>query len=172
MAILPIRIHPDPVLRGPTKEVHDFDANLARLLGDLEETMRDAPGTGLAAPQVGIQRRIAIYDAGDGVLELMNPKIVSRFGEQRGEEGCLSIPGIYFDVTRSFEVKIVAQDRHGDPFELEAEEFEAVVIQHEIDHLEGVLFIDLLEPEDQKLAKKLILEGLVTGSVLPNRATI
>ena len=156
MAIRLIAKHPDPVLRERAKEVTKFNASLHKLLDDMAETMYDADGVGLAAPQVGILKRVFVVDADEehGLLELINPEIVSREGEQLGAEGCLSIPGLQGDVKRAFRVTIKAQDRHGNPVQYEGSELLARAFQHELDHLNGVLFLDLAESvyEARKLA--------------------
>lgn len=156
MAIRLIVKHPDPVLRERAKEVTKFNASLHKLLDDMAETMYDADGVGLAAPQVGILKRVFVVDADEehGLLELVNPEIVSREGEQFGAEGCLSIPGLQGDVKRANKVVIKAQDRYGNPVQYEGTELLARAFQHELDHLNGVLFLDLAESvyEARKLA--------------------
>lgn len=147
MAIRMIVKHPDPVLRERAREVTKFNANLHKLLDDLADTMYDARGVGLAAPQIGILKRAFVVDAGDehGLIELVNPEIVLREGEQFGPEGCLSIPGLQGDVRRAKRVVIRGQDRYGNPVEYEGTDLLARAFQHELDHLNGVLFIDLAE---------------------------
>lgn len=147
MAIRMIVKHPDDVLRERAKEVTKFNANLHKLLDDMADTMYDADGVGLAAPQVGIAKRVFVVDADEehGLLELINPEIVSREGEQFGPEGCLSIPGLQGDVRRAQKVVIRAQDRYGNPVEYTGTDLLARAFQHELDHLNGVLFIDLAE---------------------------
>jgi peptide deformylase len=145
MAIRMIVKHPDSVLRERAVEVKNFNANLHKLLDDMADTMYQAEGVGLAAPQVGILKRVIVMDCGDGLIEMINPEIVEKAGEQYGPEGCLSIPGMMGDVRRAMNVKAKGQDRYGNPIEVEGEELLARCIQHEIDHLNGVLFIDLAE---------------------------
>jgi len=156
MAIRLIVKHPDPVLRERAKEVTKFNASLHKLLDDMADTMYDADGVGLAAPQVGILKRVFVVDADEehGLIELVNPEIVSMEGEQLGAEGCLSIPGLQGDVKRANKVVIKGQDRHGNPVQYEGTELLARAFQHELDHLNGVLFIDLAESvyEARKLA--------------------
>ena len=135
----------DPVLTKKCRPVVKFDDRLAQLIDDMKETMRNANGVGLAAPQVGILRRYCIVDVGDGIIELINPVIDKESGSQEGQEGCLSIPGRYEDVVRPMKVKIHAQDRNGKPFKLTAEGFKARAICHEIDHLDGILYIDRIK---------------------------
>jgi len=147
MSIRIIVKDPDPVLREVAKEVTKFTPNLHKLLKDMAETMYDAEGVGLAAPQVGISKRVIVVDVGDetGLIEMVNPVIVSSEGEQLGAEGCLSIPHLNGDVKRADHIKVAGQDRDGNPIELEASGFLARAFQHEIDHLNGVLFTDLAE---------------------------
>jgi peptide deformylase len=155
MAIRLIVKHPDPLLRERAKEVTKFNANLHKLLDDMADTMYDADGVGLAAPQIGILKRVFVVDADDenGLIELINPEIVSREGEQLGAEGCLSIPGMQGDVKRANKVVIQGQDRHGNPIRYEGTELLSRAFQHELDHLNGVLFIDLAESVyERKLA--------------------
>jgi peptide deformylase len=156
MAIRNIVKHPDPILREKSVKVTKFNANLHKLLDDMAETMYDADGVGLAAPQVGVLKRVIVMDCGDGLVEMVNPEIIDFRGEQMDyPEGCLSIPGLRGDVRRHKWVKLKAQDRYGNPFEMEAEDLLARCAQHEIDHLNGVLFIDIAErvypiPQDEE----------------------
>lgn len=135
--------HPDPILREKSVPVKNITANVHKLLDDMAETMYAANGVGLAAPQVGINKRIVVIDVGDGIIELINPEIVAMEGEQIGPEGCLSIPGITGEVKRAQKCKVKALDRYGNPFEMEGEGLLARAFQHEIDHLNGILFIDI-----------------------------
>ncbi len=149
MAILPIRVYPDPVLRVRCREVESFDRELRRLAGDMIETMHAAPGVGLAAPQVGVEQRLAVVDVSVGkdrsaLKVLVNPELVEESGRDVDSEGCLSIPGITEKVARPTVVRVAARDLDGEPVELEARDFEARALCHEIDHLNGVLFIDHL----------------------------
>ncbi|MCM3746148.1 peptide deformylase [Paenibacillus pasadenensis] len=147
MAIRIIVQNPDPVLREVAKEVTKFNSNLHKLLKDMAETMYDAEGVGLAAPQVGISKRVIVVDIGDerGLIEMVNPEIIERDGEQFGPEGCLSIQNLNGDVRRAEKVRVRGQNRDGEFFEVEAEGFLARAFQHEVDHLNGILFIDLAE---------------------------
>jgi peptide deformylase len=138
----PIVKYGDPILREKAKQVTEFNDELPELIQRMEQIMRDAKGVGLAAPQVGISKRIFIYDSEEGVKAIVNPKITRSKGEQTGEEGCLSLPGLQGEVTRALNIVLKAQDINGKPLRLKAEEFEARVMQHEIDHLDGILFID------------------------------
>jgi peptide deformylase len=144
-----ILLYPHPVLRRPARPVEIFDGELERLLGDLAETMYAAPGVGLAAPQVGVELRVAVVDAAPGQPEsrlhaLVNPRLVAASGRQSDDEGCLSIPGLTERVERPLAVRVAAQDAAGRPFELTAEGFLARVLCHEVDHLDGILFVDRL----------------------------
>jgi len=142
MAVLEIVKHPDEVLETPCERVINFDKKLVNLLKDMHETMLVADGVGLAAPQVGVSLQVAVVDIGDdtGKIELINPVILEKRGEQVGPEGCLSFPGLYGEVERADYIKVRAQNRRGKIFLLEADDFLARAIQHEIDHLHGVLF--------------------------------
>lgn len=142
MAIRNILKDDDPMLRKVCRPVTEFNERLWQLLDDMADTMHAAPGVGLAGPQVGILRRVVVMDVGDGVIEAINPEIVSRDGEQSGEEGCLSFPGKWGIVTRPYKVKMKAQDRHGKWYYLTGEELLARCMCHEIDHLDGVVFLD------------------------------
>jgi peptide deformylase len=136
---------PDPVLREKAITVTKFNSNLHKLLDDMAATMYDAPGVGLAAPQVGILKRVIVMDVGDenGLIEMINPEVIASSGEQIGPEGCLSIPGLQGDVKRPLNVTAKGQDRDGNPIVVEGTELLARCILHEIDHLNGVLFTDI-----------------------------
>ena len=135
----------EPMLREKTKKVSHFDASLHRLLDDLVDTMRDAPGIGLAANQVGVPLRVAVIELEEKVTELVNPQVVRTSGEVLDWEGCLSIPGFVAEVKRAARVTVKAQDRHGKEFRVKGGELLARALQHEIDHLNGALYIDYLE---------------------------
>ena len=140
----------DETLRKHCKPLERFDHRLHVLLKDMADTMYKAEGVGLAAPQVGILRRVAVVDVSEdhsGLLELVNPEIIERDGSQTGREGCLSLPGRQGVVTRPMKVKVRYQDRKGDEYELETEGFEARAICHELDHLDGTLYIDVMDRE-------------------------
>ncbi|KLV28250.1 peptide deformylase [Niallia circulans] len=142
MAVKQIVMYPDPVLETPCAEVTVFDKKLAKLLNDMYDTMIEFDGVGLAAPQIGISKRIAVVDIDDdmGTLELINPKLLEVNGSQVGPEGCLSFPGLFGDVERPLSIKVEAQNRKGKKYIIEAEEYLARAILHEMDHLDGVLF--------------------------------
>lgn len=153
MAILKIRTFGDPVLRQQAQEVDKVTDQHRRLIQDMIDTMRDAPGVGLAAPQVGVLERIFVWEVGEEHGALINPRIVARSEETYSdEEGCLSIPGIVYDVDRSFEVTVEALDENGNRIEMTGDELLGRVFQHEIDHLDGVLFIDRIEESERKEA--------------------
>ena len=144
MALRKILTDEDPALHKKCRPVTNFDDHLGELLDDLKETLAHAHGAGLAAPQVGILRRcVIVVDANDQMLELVNPEIISREGEQEGFEGCLSVPGRWGVVKRPMKAKVRAQDRNGNFFEVEGEEIVARCFCHEIDHLDGHLFTEL-----------------------------
>jgi peptide deformylase len=146
MGIRRIVQYPDPVLRKKAVPVSRFNERLHKLLDDMAETMYDANGVGLAAPQVGISKRVIVVDVGDGLIEMVNPEIVAKEGEQFDPpEGCLSIPNLLGVVRRARWIRVKGQDRHGNPVELEAEDYLARAFQHEIDHLNGILFPDVAD---------------------------
>ena len=151
----------DPVLTKACRPVVKFDDRLAELIDDMKETMQHANGVGLAAPQVGVLRRIVVVDAGDEIVELVNPEIVSKSDElQTGVEGCLSLPGEYGIVTRPMYVTVRAQDRHGDWYEYDGEELVARCFCHELDHLDGHMYTEIAE----KMLTPEELEQLVAES--------
>ncbi len=151
MAIRNIVKEGDPILRKTSRSVLNFDDRLASLLDDMAETMHNAEGVGLAGPQVGMLKRIAVVDVGDGVIELINPVIIETSGSQEGSEGCLSSPGDFGIVERPYKVTVRAQDRNGNTFTVTGEELKARAFCHEIDHLNGILFKD-------KMSKKVKAE--------------
>lgn len=146
MALRKIVTKEDPILKKKCRPVEKFDDRLHMLLDDMAETMYAADGVGLAAPQVGMLKRAVVLDVGEGLLELINPEIIEREGEQFAEEGCLSIPGEYYETIRPAYVKVKAQDRNGEWHEYEGEELKARCFCHELDHLDGVLFVERLNP--------------------------
>jgi peptide deformylase len=147
MSLLPIRTFGDPVLREKARPVESFDDALERLAEDMITTMQAAPGVGLAAPQVGRPLRLIVFDIGEGAKALANPTLYDEWGEQIAEEGCLSLPGLYYPVRRHEHIAAKGFDLEGHEVTLEGQELLARVLQHEVDHLEGVLFIDRLEAE-------------------------
>jgi peptide deformylase len=148
MAILPIVQLGDPILRTPAIEVRRFDRALGRLLDDMTETMRDAPGVGLAANQVGRPERVCVIEIEGRHIELVNPELVRVDGTQTDLEGCLSVAGFYAQTTRANRATVKALDRRGRPFRVTGRGFLARALQHELDHLDGVLYLDRLESLD------------------------
>ena len=145
MGLRKILTDKDPALHKVCRPVEKFDWRLHRLLDDMAETMRDANGVGLAAPQVGILRRVVVVDTGEEILELVNPVILETDGEQVGAEGCLSVPGKYGLVKRPYYAKVRAQDRDGEWFEAEGEELIARCFCHELDHLDGIIYTQVMD---------------------------
>ena len=173
MSILPIKKLGDPVLRESAQPVAQFDDALAKLADDMLETMYDAPGVGLAAPQVGVSLRLIVFDDGTGPRKLTNPVLHDLEGEQEGEEGCLSIPGMYFPVKRAMSCRVEGVEVDGTPTTIEAHEFLARILQHETDHVNGILFIDRLSKQDRREAMRLLREqemGLAGTRADPSRA--
>jgi len=159
VAIQPIRLFGDPVLRQRADEVVDFDKELRRLVEDLTDTMLDAPGAGLAAPQIGVGLRIFTWHVEGEVGHLVNPVLDLSEETQDGSEGCLSIPGLSIDCRRALSVVATGFDMHGEPVTIDGSEMLARAIQHETDHLDGVLFVDRLDAEHRKIAMKMIRES-------------
>lgn len=145
MALRIIREEGDLVLRKKSKLVEKIDEKIIALLNDMADTMYHADGVGLAAPQIGILKRIIVIDVGEGIIELINPEIIEINGTQFGDEGCLSVPGKYGKVTRPKHVKVKALNRNGEEIIIEGEDLLARALCHEIDHLEGILFVDKVE---------------------------
>lgn len=145
MALFPIRTHGDPVLRIRAAAVEVFDDALRRLAHDMIDTMHDAPGVGLAAPQIGVPKRICVFNAGDGDRVLVNPEIVESSGSWEYDEGCLSVPGHFWKIVRPAYVRAVGQDLDGAPVEYAGDELLARVLQHEVDHLDGRLLLERLD---------------------------
>ncbi|WP_183096330.1 peptide deformylase [Nocardioides stalactiti] len=159
MAIRPIRLFGDPVLRRRAIEVVDFDAEIRQVVGDLTDTMLHAPGAGLAAPQIGVGLRIFTWNVDDEVGHLINPQLHLSAETQDGPEGCLSLPELTYDCLRAMSLVATGFDMYGEPVRIEASELLARAIQHETDHLDGVLFIDRLDDEARKAAMKEIRES-------------
>ena len=145
MGLRKILTDKDPALHKVCKPMVNFDDRLFRLLEDMKDTLIDSCGVGLAAPQVGILRRVVLVDTGEEILELINPTLVAVDGEQTGAEGCLSVPGKYGLVTRPYWAKVRAQDRHGNWFEVEGEELIARCFCHELDHLDGIIYTEVMD---------------------------
>ncbi|SHE27834.1 peptide deformylase [Ferrithrix thermotolerans DSM 19514] len=163
MSLLPIRTYGDPVLRSRAQDIKEIDDKLVALVDDMIETMYDAPGVGLAAPQVGVDKRLFVYDVGDGPKVLVNPEIKETAGEWVYEEGCLSVPGLWWPITRPKDVFIVGVDLEGNEVELEGTDLLGRVFQHEFDHLEGVLLVERLDEDQRKKAMKVIRNEVVKG---------
>jgi peptide deformylase len=156
VASLTIRQYGDPVLKERAREVEDIDGALVSLVDSMIATMYDAPGTGLAANQVGVQRRIFVYDVGDGARTVINPSIVESDGEWAYEEGCLSVPGLSWEIVRPNAVHLVGLDLEGNEISLDATELEGRVFQHELDHLDGILLVERLNEDQRKEAVKIL----------------
>ena len=159
MGLLEILKYPDPILKTPAKPVVDLDENLDRFIEDMIQTMYHAPGIGLAAPQLGLSRRLIVLDprseqAPGGLIVLINPEIILREGTASIDEGCLSVPDYTAEVKRSARVQVIGMDRKGKPMDLVAEDLMAIILQHEIDHLDGILFIDRLSSLKRALYKQ------------------
>ena len=159
MSIKPIRHFGDPVLVTPASEVIDFDKELRVLVKDLTETMLDAPGAGLAAPQIGVPLRVFVWDVAEALGHLINPTLDLSDEMQDGDEGCLSFPELLYPTPRAFRAVAKGFNMHGEPVTVEGTELLARALQHETDHLNGILFIDRLSEEDRKLAMKEIRES-------------
>ena len=156
MAIFPIRVFGDPVLRQRAARIEEIDGKIVRLSEEMIETMRDASGVGLAAPQVGIERRIFVYDVGDGAQAVINPEIVESSGEWDYEEGCLSVPDLHWTIIRPMDVHLVGLDLEGNEISVEADELLARVFQHELDHLNGILLLEHLDKDQRKQAMRIL----------------
>ena len=159
MPIKPIRHFGDPVLVTPASHVTDFDKELRLLVKDLTETMLDAPGAGLAAPQIGVPLRVFVWDVDGALGHLINPSLDLSVEMQDGDEGCLSFPDLVYPTTRSLRAVAKGFNMHGEPIVVEGTELLARALQHETDHLDGILFIDRLSTEDRKNAMKEIRES-------------
>lgn len=145
MGLRKILTDKEPALHKVCKKVEKFDWRLHKLLDDMKETLIESGGVGLAAPQVGILRRVVLVDTGEEIIELINPELIETDGEQVGPEGCLSVPGKYGLVKRPYYAKVRAQDRNGDWFEVEGEELIGRCFCHELDHLDGILYTQIME---------------------------
>jgi peptide deformylase len=168
VSVQPIRLFGDPVLTTPAAEVTTFDKELRVLVKDLAETMLDAPGAGLAAPQIGVSLRVFTYDVDDEVGHLINPVLtVVGDEDQDGDEGCLSFPGLTFPTKRRQHVVATGMNMHGEPVAIDGSDLLARCIQHEVDHLDGILFIDRLDKAQRKAAMKEIREAEWSGLSVP-----
>ena len=167
MARLPIIEFPDPRLRTVARPVREVDTRIRQLVDDMFETMYEAPGIGLAASQVDVHQRFMVIDVSEEKnrpLVFVNPEILERAGEQVYQEGCLSVPNIFADVTRANEITVKALDRNGQPFEMHVDGLLAVCIQHEMDHLEGKLFVDYLSPLKREMVRKKLAKARRTAA--------
>jgi peptide deformylase len=162
VSTLPIRTYGDPVLNTATTEVENIDGKIAALAESMIETMYEAPGVGLAANQIGVQKRLFVYDQGDGPHVVINPVIVETSGEWTYEEGCLSVPGLSWEIVRANEVHLRGYDLDGNELDIQTNEYEGRIFQHECDHLDGVLLVERLTDEQKKDAKKLLRKRRLT----------
>lgn len=166
-----IRMIGDPVLRQRSADITDIDSRLARLADDMVTTLNDAAGLGLAAPQVGVQKRLFVYDLRDdeGPKVIVNPTISEARGEWVYDEGCLSVPGLSWEIVRPKEVHLTGYDLHGNEVSLEADELTARLFQHELDHLDGRLLLDLLDEDQRKQAMRTMRERMFAESLEDDR---
>jgi peptide deformylase len=160
MAPYEIRVIGDPVLKQRADDITDIDGKLARLVDDMIATMYAAPGVGLAAPQVGVQKRLFVWDIDDGTgaHAIVNPEIVESDGEWTYQEGCLSVPGLSWEITRPNHVHVMGRDLDGNEVSFDASEFEGRMFQHELDHIDGVLLVDRLDEDQARQAKRQVRE--------------
>jgi len=167
MGIHPIRVAGDPVLRQKAKRVRRIDPSIDRLIDDMIDTMRAAPGVGLAAPQIGVSLRVVVIETPeDGLMALINPEVVKRSGERRLMEGCLSVPGYQAEITRSRQVTVKALSREGKEVRLKAvDSLLAQALEHEIDHINGILYIDHLSPDDELIPVRPSIDDRVEAEV-------
>jgi len=166
MSIQPIRLFGDPVLTTPAAAVIDFDKELRTLVEDLTDTMLEAPGAGLAAPQIGVPLRVFVWDVDEAIGHLINPTLDLSEELQDGEEGCLSFPALSYETPRAFRAVAKGFNMYGEPVSVEGTELLARCLQHETDHLDGIVFIDRLSAQDRKLAMKEIRESEWFGTAL------
>lgn len=172
MALYDIRVYGDPVLRAPAAEVVDIDGALVRLAENMLETMYEAPGVGLAAPQIGVQKRMFVYDINDGRggFTVVNPRIVEGTGDWEYEEGCLSVPGLSWPIVRSERVHLTGWDLDGRELSIEADELLARVFQHETDHLDGTLLIERLDKGQRRQALRTLRNRNIGQALEQDRA--
>ena len=160
---MPIRLYGDPALKNVTAPVNDIDGKIVSLVDTMIETMYEAPGSGLAANQIGVQKRIFVYDKGDGPVVVINPEIRESEGEWTFEEGCLSVPGYSWEITRPNRIHLVGLDLDGREIDIDTDEFEGRIFQHEMDHLNGVLLVERLDDDQRKQARRLLRKIGVPG---------
>ena len=168
MSSYTVRVYGDPVLKQVARPVDQVDGALVRLVDDMVETMYDSEGAGVAATQVGVQKRLFVYDVGDGPQAIVNPSIVETGGEWYHDEGCLSIPGLRLGIVRPDQVHIRGYDLDGEEVSIEADEFLGRVFQHEVDHLDGVLMVERLDDDARRLALRVLRDrslGLDTAAM-------
>ena len=168
MSSYPVRVYGDPVLKQAAREVDQVDGSLVRLVDNMVETMYDSEGAGLAAPQVGVQKRLFVYDVGEGPEVMINPSIVELDVEWYYDEGCLSIPGLRLGIVRPNRVHIRGYDLDGEEISIEADEFLGRVFQHEVDHLDGVLMLERLDDDMRRQALRVLRDrelGLDTSAM-------
>jgi len=156
MTTFAIRQYGDPVLAQATREIEEIDGRVAKLAEEMLETMYDAPGVGLAANQVGVSQRLFVYDVGDGPVVVVNPRIIESSGEWTYQEGCLSVPGLSWPIVRPGWIHLVGLDLDGNELSIEADELEARVFQHEMDHLDGVLLLERLDDDQRREANEIL----------------
>ena len=171
MATFSIRTFGDPVLKTPTTDITEFDDALVRLVEAMIQTMYEAPGVGLAAPQVGVQKRLFVYDIGDGPNVVINPVLSDFRDEWTYHEGCLSVPELWWDITRAKRVHLSGIDLDGNELDIEADELLARVFQHEVDHLDGVLLLERVSADERKDAMRALRQralGLPGDRAVPN----
>jgi peptide deformylase len=168
VAVRTIRLFGDPVLRTPAVQVETYDKELRLLVRDLSDTMQDAPGAGLAAPQIGVSLRVFTWWVDDEIGHLINPVLSLSEETQEGDEGCLSLPDLAFDTVRSQQVVARGMNMYGEPVEINGSDLLARALQHETDHLDGILFIDRLTPELRKEAMRTIREAEWFGESAPD----
>jgi peptide deformylase len=171
MSIQPIRLFGDPVLVTPASPVVDFDKELRTLVADLTQTMQEAPGAGLAAPQIGVPLRVFVWDVDAELGHLINPSLDLSDEMQDGEEGCLSFPALSYETPRAMRAVAKGWNMYGEPVTVEGTELLARALQHETDHLDGIVFIDRLSAEDRKLAMKEIRESEWFGTAIDSGLT-
>jgi peptide deformylase len=166
MTTFAIRLYGDPVLGQPAQDIEEIDGWVAKLAESMLETMYEAPGLGLAANQVGVERRLFVYDIGGGPVVVVNPRIVESSGEWTYQEGCLSVPGLSWPIVRPGSVHLVGYDLDGNEISVEADELEGRLFQHEMDHLDGVLLVERLDEDQRREAEAILAEralGLAEG---------